>query len=205
MQLIRHLARDRRGVAFVEFALALPLLVTAVFMGLETAWLVLQQQTVGRVAAQTADNVARIRDSIDETDLAEVLAAARLNSDRIGSLAASRIVISSVQLNAKGTGQWIRWQRCMGGLSGGSAYGVEGRGRDDASLPAITAAGRTIRATPGMAIILVEMKHAYRPLVSNRMFGDRMLTTETAYVVRQRNDLGINNATGMADADKQRC
>lgn len=78
-------------------------------------------------------------------------------------------------------------------------------GRDDASLPAMAAAGRTIKATPGMAIIMVEMKHAYQPLVSSRMFGDRMPTTEIAYVVRQRNDLGINNATGMADAVKQRC
>lgn len=202
----RRLLGDRRGLALTEFALALPFLTTAVFVGLETAWLVIQQQTVGRITSQTADNVARIRDSIDETDLYETMAAARLNAGSIGAMGRSRIIISSVQLNAAGNGQWIRWQRCFGSLAGmTSVYGTEGKGQTNASMPAITSNGRTIQATAGMAIILVEMRHTYQPLISDSLFGPKVLKTETAYVVRQRTDLGLNNSTLMTEDRKLKC
>lgn len=200
-----RLRRDRRGLALTEFALALPFLTIAIFMGLETAWLVVQRQTVGRIAAQVADNVARVRDSIDESNIHETMIATRLNGERINVLDNGRIIISSVQRNPAGDGQWIRWQRCFGAQPGVSRYGPQGKGQTDRSLPNVGPSGREIVASEGMAIIVVEMKHRYQPLISNRWFGPQEFETETAFVVRQRTDLGINNSARIPAAQLMTC
>ncbi len=76
-----RLSSDESGVAFLEFALALPFLTVTFLGGLELVNLAVTHQQLSRVATSTSDLAARFRDSIDETDVQTLLLGARLGME----------------------------------------------------------------------------------------------------------------------------
>ena len=72
-------------------------------------------------AATTADNPARDRSTIDETDISETMVAVDIAGEQIKFGDYGRLILPSVQINPAKNGQWIRWQRCEGGLKEGDA------------------------------------------------------------------------------------
>src|SRR5687768_7234406 len=72
------IARDRRGVAFVEFAMALPVLLTLSLVGLELTNYTMAHMRVSQLALGAADNASRVRDTIDESDVSEVFTGVQL-------------------------------------------------------------------------------------------------------------------------------
>ena len=205
LTLWRQLRADRRGVALLEFALSLPLLITITVSGLEIAWYALCNQQINQLAAQAADNAARVKGTIDETDINEIMAATTLNGSRLDFNNRGRIIISSMQLNAAENGQWIRWQRCSGSKSVASTYGAEGKGKSDSSLAGIGSATPKLKAGAGVAIILAEVRFDYKPLITSKLFGTTTMKAEQAYVVRQRTDLSLTNTTNIAAGSKLTC
>ena len=69
----RGCARCDSGLAFIEFAMALPVLSTLGLCGLETANLAMAHLRVSNIAMLTADNASRVRDSIDEANVIELV------------------------------------------------------------------------------------------------------------------------------------
>jgi hypothetical protein len=189
------------GLAFVEFALSLPVLVTLSLVGLETANLAMAHLRVSNIAMIAADNAARVRDSIDEANVIELLMGAKMTGDNIRFKQNGRIILSSIEPNTAGsggasTGQWIRWQRCDGAKNVVSSYGPQGTGQTNASLQAVGPAGNQISASSGTAIMLVEVVYDYQPLVSATIFGPRQIRYESAFNVRQRTNQAITNNGG---------
>lgn len=189
------------GLAFVEFALSLPVLVTLSLVGLETANLAMAHLRVSNIAMIAADNAARVRDSIDEGNVIELLTGAKMTGDNIRFKQNGRIILSSIEPNTAGsggasTGQWIRWQRCDGAKNVVSSYGPQGTGQTNASLQAVGPAGNQISASSGTAIMLVEVVYDYQPLVSTSIFGPRQIRYESAFNVRQRTNQAITNVGG---------
>jgi Flp pilus assembly protein TadG len=89
-RLARRLARDRSGVAMIEFAFAAPLVLGLGMLGTETAFLVLTHMQVSQIAMQTADNASRIGATevlvarqVFERDINEVLVGSERLGDRI--------------------------------------------------------------------------------------------------------------------------
>ena len=196
--LARRLGACEGGLAFIEFAMALPVLVTLGLVGLETANLAMAHLRVSNIAMLTADNAARVRDSIDEANVIELLTGAKMTGDSIEFRQNGRIILSSVEPNQAGfngtsTGQWIRWQRCDGARNVSSNYGPQGTGQNNASLQAVGPPGNRITAGPGTAIMLVEVVYRYQPLVSESIFGNRIIRYESAFNVRQRTNQAIQN------------
>jgi hypothetical protein len=190
------------GLALVEFAMSLPVLVTLGLVGLETANLAMAHLRVSNIAMIASDNAARVRDSIDEANVIELLTGAKMTGDSIRFRQNGRIILSSIEPNTAGsggtsTGQWIRWQRCDGAKVVSSSYGVQGTGQNNNSLQSVGPAGNTIAASSGTAIMLVEVVYDYQPLVSNSIFGPRTIRYESAFNVRQRTNQAITN-TGNA-------
>lgn len=195
---VRRLGACEGGLAFIEFAMALPVLVTLALVGLETANLAMAHLRVSNIAMLTADNAARVRDSIDEANVIELLAGAKMTGDSIQFRQNGRIILSSVEPNHAGfngatTGQWIRWQRCDGARNVQSNYGPQDTGQNDASLQAVGPANNRITAGDGTAIMLVEVVYNYQPLVSDTIFGTRIIRYESAFNVRQRTNQALNN------------
>ena len=101
-----RLVRNRSGLAATEFALSLPLLLTAGLYGAETANLALVHMKVGQLAGHIADNASRIGDTsqinnrkIFEADINDLLFGANLQAGAsLNFFEHGRAIISSVEV-----------------------------------------------------------------------------------------------------------
>lgn len=204
--LLERLARDHRGVALIEFAFVLPVLLLAGLLGLETTNLVLAHMRVSRIASMVADNGSRVRDSIDETDIIELMQGAELAADTLDLRQNGRVILSAVQENAGKTGQWIRWQRCYGRKAVASNYGAAGKGKSDASLPSIGSDGRAVRAVSGSTVMLAELSFDYQPLITGA-WGGKATTIhyESVFNVRSRPNTDPTNSSKLKASETARC
>ena len=132
----RRLARDTSGLALLEFAFSLPLVLMIGLYGLETANQALVNLKISQIALNLADNASRVGlingstsvEQLREIDMNDVLQAARNQGDGIQLTTRGRITVSS--LENVGGAQRIHWQRCIGlksGIGYDSSYGVASR------------------------------------------------------------------------------
>ena len=84
---LRSLAGDTHGLALMEFALALPLVLGVGLYGVETANLALMNLRLSQVATNLSDNASRVglnnnlsSQQLREVDINDVLIAARLQA-----------------------------------------------------------------------------------------------------------------------------
>ena len=205
----RRLRHDTSGIAMVEFAIALPVMTSMSFVGIETANFTLANLRASQIALMVADNAGRVRTSIDEADINEVMIGARLAGQSIKLGDKGRIILSSLEPNgqaAPNEGQMIRWQRCFGAKAATSSYGSEGDGATDASLVnGIGPAGKKIAAMNGAAIMFVELVYDYDPVMPPAFFSPRTIRYTAAYTVRERASHTLSNLTGMSPGQKRLC
>jgi hypothetical protein len=198
----RALRACTSGVALIEFALVLPVVTTLGLGGLECANYAMANLRVSNIAMLTADNAARVRESIDESDVIELFAGAKMSGDNIRFAQNGRIILSSIEPNSAGsggasTGQWIRWQRCDGARVVSSNYGPQGTGQTTSSLQSVGSANNQISAAPGTAVMVVEVTYTYQPVISSAILGPRTIRYESAFNVRQRTNQQLNNLSGV--------
>ncbi len=202
----RRLKKDSKGVALIEFAFSLPILLALIFGGLETANFALAHLRVSQIAMTTADNAGRVDTTIDEANIQEVFAGARLVGEAIDFEENGRIVLSSLQPNNQSgwrEGQMINWQRCMGQLTSvDPAYGEEDDGRSNDSLEdGMGPSGNKIVSAEGTAVMFVEVTYEYQPLIASLgILGTRQIRYESAFNVRDRTNQDITNTQGLSVA-----
>jgi len=193
------------GLAFVEFALSLPILLSLGLCGLEAANLAMAHLRVSNIAMLTADNAARVRDSIDESNVIELFTGGKMTGDTIDFRQNGRIVLSSIEVNAGGTGQWIRWQRCDGVLNAPSEIGAQDFGAANNALQSVGTGSNTISAAAGTAVIVAEVTYQYQPVVSEAIFGPRTIRAQAAFNVRQRTNQALTNTSNLTAAQIRTC
>jgi hypothetical protein len=201
INLLNRLLRDRYGIAAVEFALSLPILMGLTLYSMEAANMAYTSQKLGNIATQTADSVSRIRLSISNGDVTDALGGMKILGDGIDLRNRGRIIVSSVQpvTDSSGnvTNQKVRWQRCTGALVKDSSYVVN----TNLGTDGIGATGRKIAASKDSELIFVEIYYTYKPLVSSAFLGTPQMAAVAAMSVRERsaNDInasGINSPCG---------
>ncbi len=180
--------RCQSGVALIEFAYTLPVLLVFIVGGMELTNYVLVEMEINRIATMTADNASRLQTPMTESYMNQLFEGVQKAGSNIDFQDNGRVIISSVQNNTAGTGQWICWQRCYGSLTVASKYGVQGKGQNDATLPSIGG----LTAQPGSAFMYAEVYFNYHPIIPNSWFSHPQVTYEAAYVVRQRTDFSIS-------------
>lgn len=193
------------GIALTEFAMSLPVLLTLGLFGLETANFAMAHLRVSNIAMITADNAARVRDAIDEADVIDIFTGSKLTGEGIDFPDNGRIVLSSVERNAAGNGQWIRWQRCDGARVFNSAYGGEGTGQTDSSLQYVGPASSPISASAGTAVMVVEVSYVYQPIIPNSFLSGREIRYVSAFNVRQRTNQTLSNNGNLTSAQRRTC
>lgn len=186
-----YLRNDQRGIAMVEFALSLPLLMVLILVGLELTNYVLASHRVRQIAAMTADNASRLRTQMSEAYINQLFVGVQKAGSGIDFQNRGRVILSSVQNNGAANGQWIRWQRCYGSLTRASKYGTQGKGQSDTSLPTING----LVAQPGSAIMYAEAEYNYKPLIASSFLKNKKITSEVAFIVRQRTDFSISGSS----------
>lgn len=182
--------RCERGTALIEFAVALPVLLTFVVGGMELTNYVLVQMKINRIASMTADNASRLRTPMTESYVNQLFTGVDKAGGDINFKTHGRVILSSVQNNSAGNGQWIRWQRCFGNLPVNSKYGTQGKGQSNNSLPTVNG----LQAQSGSALMYAEVYYDYQPIITNSSFNPGRVTQEASYVVRQRTDFSISGS-----------
>lgn len=201
-KLLRHtrhclglLARARSGVAAVEFALSLPLLLTAGLYGVETANLAVTHMRISQIAMQIADDASRIGDQsalqnkkIYESDINDLLLGGQLQGGGLNVLANGRVIISSLEVVPSTSNQYIHWQRCKGLKPVTSAYGSQGAGTAG-GLSGMGPPANMVTANPGDAVMFVEITYIYQPIVGTIFAPKTQISTTASFNVRDSRDL----------------
>ena len=197
-----RLWRDRRGLAFIEFALMLPIMILVIMGGLEVMNFAMTHQKINRMAMTAADLTARNRKRIDEADMAVIMQGALMASGLNDFDAQGKLIVSSITRNTADTGQWIRWQRCQGSrLTTRSHYGEEGAGETDASLGPLNG----ISLPDSVNIIYAEATYRYRPRYAPWLLSPRDIYYQATYVAREMPLNSLTNTTNLPEADLKIC
>lgn len=196
-RLARALAADRSGLAMIEFAYMLPVMLMLCLTGAELCNYVTVRMRVSQLALHIADNAARIgtgsqltAKTISETDINDLLTGAGLQADTLNLYTNGRVILSDLEPVASpntNSKYKIGWQRCRGMKVHASTYGNAG----DTNLSGMGPSGRQAFAPDDSATMYVEVYYEYQPLVGRGYIASNLLTmTETAsMVVRDRRDL----------------
>jgi len=194
------LHRNCSGVAMIEFALSLPIILLMGLGGTELAHMAIARERVDQIAMLVADNAARVRDTLDENDVNDIMTGAKLVGQSIDFGNHGRIILSDVQNNPANNGQWIRWQRCAGAKNVSSSYGAVNDGWQDTSLQAgVGPTGNKVTAATGTIVMFVEVVYDYQPIVPVSYFGARTFTATQAFNVRDRMPASSTLANGSVD------
>lgn len=179
----------------VEFAFTAPLILSLGMLGTETAFLTITHLRISQVAMQVADNASRVGEldmlvarQVFERDVNEAFVGAEKYGENFELMQRGRIILSSLQQNAQG-GQNIRWQRCRGAKVFNSSFGVEGTGANGRSFPGMGPSGQQIQASPGTAVMFVEVAYDYRALTPFTMFDGQEIRYTAAFNIRDNRDL----------------
>lgn len=192
----RALARDRGGIAMIEFALVFPLFLLFMLGAVELTNFITVKLRVSQLALQIADNAARIgagsplaAKQISEADINDLFTGAQLASTQLDLLKNGRVILSDLepQANPNTAGRYkIVWQRCFGTRTAyASSYGRQG----DQNLTGIGPAGRQATAQDDNATMFVEVRYRYAPIISTSWTPVFDLREIASMAVRDRRDL----------------
>ena len=196
---LARLLRERRGVAMLEFALALPVVLPIGLYAVELGNFGITQLRLSQSTLALADNISRVgvdtniaTQQLREADIGEVVEGLRQQAKNLSLTANGRVTISS--LETKNGAQWIHWQRCVGLKSGSgydSSYGRAGDGGTNGSgFTGMGIGGSKVLAPPNAAVIFVEINYDYQPLISRYFMGERRMHQTASFVVRDNRELG---------------
>ncbi|MEP9401564.1 TadE/TadG family type IV pilus assembly protein [Sphingomonas sp. VNH70] len=201
---LRALRRDRRGLALLEFALGLPIVLPIGLYAVELGNFSLRQMQLSQAALTLADNASRVgadtnmaTQQLREVDINEIVQGLRLQTADLDLTTNGRVTISSLEV--RDGEQWIHWQRCVGlkrGAGYDSSFGREGDGgRTGTAFRGMGRSGAPVMAPPAAAVIFVEINYDYQPLVASFFLGDRKLQQVGSFIVRDNRELdaGITN------------
>ncbi len=209
-----RLRRDRRGVALLEFAFGLPLVLGIGLYATETANLAITNLRVSQIALNLADNASRVGSlnsdntkQLREIDINDVLAAAEQQGRAMELTKRGRITISSLEQATAGV-QNLHWQRCIG-LKSGTGYdsnydrSLGTMDRNDGIGTSVSSngvlqptgmgdAGAKVNSPVGSGVMIIEIAYDYKPIVATAWLPGgakaARIRYTASYVVRDRRD-----------------
>lgn len=227
---LRALRRDRSGLALLEFAFSLPLVLGIGCYGIEIGNLALLNMRISQIALNLADNASRVGvadgltlQQLREVDVNDVLQAARYQGASIGLTTNGRIILTSLenvqQSYDSAPVQRIHWQRCLGMKSGTGYDSTYGTTAVEAGSTALIAnagttdadgmgpAGSLVTAPPDSAVMFVEINYLTRPLFGTFLTSPARIHYIASFIVRDRRDFSrlFNPTPAVATGDRSTC
>ena len=208
---LRRLGRDSSGVALLELAFTMPVVLVFGLYGLETANFAIANLKISQIALNLADNAGRVgttsalsTQQLREVDINDILQAARYHGAGIRLTTNGRITLSSLenvqQSYDTSPVQRIHWQRCLGLKSGAnydSSYGTTtaAAGTTNTSVNAGTTvatgigdASGKVNAPSGAGVMFVEINYTYTPLTGTWLMKPSRLHYVASFIVRDNRD-----------------
>jgi Flp pilus assembly protein TadG len=207
--LLQRLRSDKTGNSLIEFAFGMPILLSVSMLAAEIANLTLVHMRVSQLSHVTADNIARVRDRIDEVDINDAFQGAAQVGGQIEAFQNGRIVVSLLEDNAATTGNLtdnkILWQRCKGEKTTPTNLGVEG----DVLNAGMGLPGRPATvATKDNSIVFVEVYYKYTPIITwakNVIGESKDIRYSSSYTIRDRANNAMQNAQSLSGTNKTTC
>lgn len=207
--LLRRLSADNRGLALLEFAFALPIVLGIGLYGVETANLALTNMRVSQAALTLADNASRVgvdsglaTQQLREVDINDVFAGLKRATAGWALTTRGRIVLSS--LEEKGGKQIIHWQRCVGlknsadykshygdaSITDGTDTTAANDGVETTGNLGMGDTGAKVVAPPNSGVMFVEINYEYKPVVSASWLpgGSARIKYIASFIVRDRRE-----------------
>jgi Flp pilus assembly protein TadG len=202
--LAARLRRDSSGLALIEFAYSMPLLIVLSFYGLEMTNLAVTNLKISQATSAMADNMSRIglesalsTVQLRESDINDSFEGMKRQTAGLDLFKNGRVTVSSLEQNASG-GQWIRWQRCKGEKNYPSTYGTVGDGATGTAFPGMgPASARVTSPTNQDAVMFVEVRYDYKSLFSTMFVENRQLRYYASFLVRDQRDLAGPDGGGV--------
>jgi Flp pilus assembly protein TadG len=206
------LVRDIQGVAMLEFALAMPLVIAVSCYGLEVANLALLNLRISQIALALADNASRVgtysslsTQQLREIDVDDIFAASRYQGSGINLTTNGRVILSSLEniqqsYDKTAPVQRIHWQRCLGlktGTGYDSSYGTTtvAAGTTNTQANAGTAVpngmgvtGAQVTAPSGSGVMFVEINYLTKPLFGTLLVSPTRIHYVASFIVRDQRD-----------------
>lgn len=201
--LLQRLHRDQSGLALLEFAFALPIMLTLALSGAEITNFVITKMRISQIALHLADNTARIgagsqlqAKTITEADINDLLTGADMQSGELKLLTNGRVILSSIEPDPANSGKSrIRWQRCSGSkTSFTSNHGAQG----DRNLAGVGPATRQVSAPTDGVTMFVEVQYQYTPLIKTSLSPSTTFDEIASMMVRDRRDTSDDSSLGSA-------
>ncbi|APR53257.1 pilus assembly protein [Sphingomonas koreensis] len=207
----RRLGRDTSGVALLEFAFGLPILLLMSLTGAELTNYIITKMRISQIALQLADNAARIGSGsqleskkIYEADIDDLFTGANLQSGELALLANGYITISSVEPHATTAGRYrIRWQRCKGSqtsLTSTIGSQTDTRTTIGAGVTGVGPAGRQVTAPAGGVTMVVQVRYRYQPLVKTSLSPTSEINEIASMMVRDARNTSDDSNLGESNA-----
>jgi Flp pilus assembly protein TadG len=154
---LRRLARDKRGISAVEFAMLLPLMMTLYLGGVEVSQAVAIDRKVTLIARTVADLIAQVT-SVNATDMTNILAASTAVAAPYPD-SKLKIVVSRVDIDSSSVAKVI-WSK----TKNGTARAVN----STVTLPTALTVANT-------SLIWAETQYAYTPAIGYVITGTMTL------------------------------
>lgn len=200
----RKLARDKSGVAVIELAYSLPILIALGVTGAETAYYVQMQQQVSQIALAAADNASRVGEAsalqtrrVYEADINDIFLGIPKQFAADGFYNNARVIISSIEYDDEDN-VFVHWQRCQGSKDFDSEIGPEGTGLGTDDLAdGIDTGSAVVFPVPDSALIVAEVSYDYQSLFGVSPFTTKVIKAKGVFAVRDTRDLsGLYNRSG---------
>ncbi len=166
--------RNHRGLAMVEFALILPVMVLLTAGSFEVARYALITQKLDRIVATMSDLIARADETMSAAEVANLLLSAEHLAKPFDFNSDGMVILTSV-VGRAGQAPLIISQRTQGSVSGAtSSIGADG---GDATLPpSFVDVGSGETLADGESVIVAEIIYEYSPYLLDSLgfFNDQI-------------------------------
>ncbi len=166
---LRRLWRCRRGVAAVEFAIALPILVVLLIGGAEYTRYCVANQKLERVTASVADLTSQAQ-SLSLAELQTIFGVVDTMLRPFSIDESGKVIVSSV--SGQGSKAVVKWQESYGGSGDQTKVGAKGA---TATLPS----GLTLR--DGENVIVCETFMLFEPMFVSDLINEARLYRVAAF------------------------
>ncbi len=167
-----RLRKDERGLAFLELAYSVPILVVLLLGGVEISRYVFVHQKLERAAVTMADLLSQAY-TVSEGELAGLFEASLYVMAPFDMAGSGYMVASSIASEGGGAAT-IMWQRTLGnaGGEGGSKFGAEG---ETAQLPP------DFSVREGESTIAAEAYYTYKPLFFDFLLSPKIIQASALF------------------------
>lgn len=198
-RLVRNLRASQSGLAMIEFAYSMPILMGLGMYGTETAFLATANMKLSQTALNLADNASRLGQAdnnvatptIRESGINQVFSGAKTQGQSIDLMNHGRAILTSLEVTAGGQ-QFIRWRRCKGMKNSATHYNddINGDNVVDTTFTGMGPTGAKVQASTNSAVMFVEVEYDYQPLFGNMFHPTTtVLRQEASFNIRDNRNL----------------